>query len=189
MSVPTMYDPDVREPLRIPMSREEYYALPESEPVYEWVDGEAIEVIIAIPSHADAVSELLVAIKSVFPDLKVIASAGLEMPSSVRIPDLMVVNDWPSDAKLITKPALVAVEVLSPSNWRNDLYRKADEYGEFGVRQYWTVDLVQRQITIRENVDGKWLVVQELTDDNPIAEVEIPDHGKVRLDLNRIIRG
>jgi len=188
MSVAALYDPDVREPLRIPMSREEYYALPESKPVYEWVDGEAIEVIIAIPSHADAVSEILVAIKTVFPDLKVIASAGLEMPNSVRIPDLMVVNNWPREAKLITEPALVAVEVLSPSNWRNDLYRKADEYGKFGVHQYWTVDLVQRVIVIRENVNGNWLVTWELNDDNPIAEVEIPDHGKVRLDLNRIIR-
>jgi len=170
----------------IPMSRDEYDALPESDRLFEWADGEAIEMITAIPSHQVTVMQLGYALISALPHLKVMASAALDMPDSVRIPDVMVVTDFARDAKRITEPALVAIEVLSPSTWREDLERKPDEYGAFGVQQYWTVDLVQRTITIRENVGGEWIVTRELTEANPTADVPIADHGTVHLDLRRI---
>jgi len=177
---------DAEVPLRIPMSRAEYDLLPESERLFEWVDGEAIELIAPIPSHGVAVMELGHAIIRACSQLKVMAQSALDMPNSVRIPDVLVVADFPNNAKRITSPALVAIEVLSPSTWREDLNRKPHEYGEFGVQQYWTVDLSQRTIVIRENVGASWLVTTELNENNPVADIAIGDYGTVHLDLRRI---
>jgi len=171
---------------RIPMSREEYLTQPVGRPYYEWADGEAIELITPIPSHALAVAELIVAVSTALPNLKVLPQAALDLPNSIRIPDVMVVDGFAPNAKRITEPALVAIEVLSPSTWRDDLGRKSDEYAAFGVQQYWTVDLEQRAITIRENVGGEWIVTHELTEANPTADIPIADHGTVHLDLRRI---
>lgn len=126
--------PSLEQPLRIPMSRAEYDAMPETEQLFEWVDGEAIELIAPIPHHADATSELIFAIKFACRQLRVLSTAALDMPNSIRVPDIMVVPDYPSDAKRIVEPALVAIEVLSPSTWREDLRRKPAEYGAFGVQ-------------------------------------------------------
>jgi len=173
---------------RIPMSRAEYDALPESEERFEWADGEAIELIAPIPSHAEAVIRVGAAFVNAFPELRTLGGAALNMPSSVRIPDLLVVPSYPLNSKRITEPALVAVEILSPSTWREDLNRKPREYGEFGVQQYWTVDLVQPQIVIRENTNGEWTITQVLTPDNPTADIPISNYGTVHLDLNQIVR-
>jgi len=114
-------------PQRIPMSRAEYDAMPEGWPLFEWVDGEAIELIAPIPKHGDAVFRVGYLIQLSCPQLRVIVDAALDMPNSVRIPDLLIVADYPLEAVGITEPALVAVEVLSPSNWREDLNRKPKE--------------------------------------------------------------
>jgi len=173
---------------RIPMSRAEYDALPESEERWEWADGEAIELIAPIPSHAEAVARLCAAFVIGFPNLRVLSGAALDMPNSVRIPDLLVVPDYPPDAKRITEPALVAIEVLSPSTWREDLNRKPGEYREFGVKQYWTVDLVKPQIVVRENTNGEWAITQILTPENPSADIPISSYGTIHLDINQIMR-
>jgi len=173
---------------RIPMSRAEYDALPESEERWEWADGEAIELIAPIPSHAEAVARLCATFVVAFPELRVLAGAALDMPNSVRIPDLLLAPDYPSDAKRIYEPALVAIEVLSPSTWREDLNRKPREYREFGVQQYWTVDLVQHQIVIRENHNDEWVITHTLTPENPTAQIPIANQGKIHLDLTQIVR-
>jgi len=172
---------------RIPMSRAEYDALPESDERWEWADGEAIELIAPIPSHAEAVIRIGAVFVVELPQLRVLAGAALDMPNSVRIPDLLIVPDYPKDATRITEPALVAVEVLSPSTWREDLNRKPREYGEFGVQQYWTVDLVQRQLVVRQNSNDDWVVTHVLTPENPTADIPIENHGTVHLDIDQIV--
>jgi len=187
MTHPVLRDA-IEEARRIPMSRFDFDALPENEGRFEWANGEAIELIAPVPNHADAVARLCAAFVISCPDLRVLSGAALDMPNSVRIPDLLVVRDYPISVKRITEPALVAIEVLSPSTWSEDLNRKPREYGDFGVQQYWTVDLVQRRITIRANTGAEWIITHVLAPESPNADLGLGRYGTLHLELNQIIR-
>ena len=55
-------------------------------------------------------------------------------------PDLLVVRDEDVDIKNITRPLVLAVEVLSLSTRRKDLLLKRSKYEDSGVANYWIVD-------------------------------------------------
>ena len=64
-------------------------------------------------------------------------------------PDVLVV----CDRKKITKPRIVGapdlvIEVLSESNWYNDVFRKHKKYQNAGVREYWIVFPEQLKIQV-----------------------------------------
>ncbi len=64
-------------------------------------------------------------------------------------PDVLVV----CDRKKITKPRIVGapdlvIEVLSESNWYNDVFRKYKKYQNAGVREYWIVFPDQLKIQV-----------------------------------------
>lgn len=44
----------------------------------------------------------------------------------------------------------LTIEVLSQGNQRHDRFVKAGWYREYGVREYWLVDLIARQVEVRE---------------------------------------
>jgi Uma2 family endonuclease len=48
----------------------------------------------------------------------------------------------------------LTVEVLSQGNQRHDRIVKAQWYQRYGVREYWLVDLIARQIEVRELMAG-----------------------------------
>ncbi len=79
--------------------------------------------------------------------------------NQVRIPDVAVyLNERFPDGKLPDEaiPSVVpdlAVEVLSPSNTRQEMDRKLREYFAAGVRLVWYADPRKRQVTVYEAVD------------------------------------
>jgi len=174
----------------IPMSREEYFDLPEGPPRHEWCRGEAIEMSEAIPAHQRAVWRLLQALNDAFEHrgLEALPSLELNMPYSVRIPDIALVPQLELDVVHVHTPPLVAVEILSPSTRRTDLNAKADEYADFGAGQYWIVDIDIPSITVQQNLNGNWITTAILTRQYPTAEIEISGHGSVQLDINKVIR-
>lgn len=172
--------------VRIPMSREEYDALPESKTKIEWVEGEAIILNAATFAHNIAFARLMKDIMTACPDLDVVSDTDLEMPGRVRRPDVMVVKEWPEGPR-VTAPPLVVIEVLSGSTWRQDLVAKSEEYAAFGVGQYWVVDVEQPWMSIRKNVGGGWQTIADLTLENPTDEVPIGDFGTVHVDLRTLV--
>ena len=60
----------------------------------------------------------------------------------VLVPDLLVVAD-PShiSKRVIEKPPLLVVEIVSPSTRKVDRGVKSRRYAELGVKHYWIVDL------------------------------------------------
>jgi Uma2 family endonuclease len=44
----------------------------------------------------------------------------------------------------------LTIEVLSQGNQRHDRIVKAEWYRQYGVREYWLVDLIARQVEVRE---------------------------------------
>ncbi len=78
------------------------------------------------------------------PDVSFLSNDRLHLAGEVRV------NGAPD----------LALEVLSPSSRRYDLVEKRINYARFGVREYWTVDPVERSVSVLEQVQGEWLPIQ-----------------------------
>lgn len=167
------------------MSLAEFEALPDTLHA-EWVNG---EVIVSPPGeipHQAAGSRILVLLATTFPDLTVIAEAGIRTGMSRRIPDVLVLRNE-EKGQWAEQPPLIVVEVLSPSTRSEDLFRKPEEYRVAGAEQYWIVDRELRSLTVLSNAESGWDVTLELHDSNPVGSVVVEGYGTVRIDLDRIL--
>ena len=69
----------------------------------------------------------------------------------------------------ISDSLILAVEVLSPSTRRKDLFLKRSKYEDAGVESYWIVDPEGPSILALELVDGHYVTVGEGTGDEAVA--------------------
>ena len=73
-------------------------------------------------------------------------------------PDLSVVCDFSklgADRKIHGAPDLI-VEVLSPSTAKRDFTKKKEIYARSGVKEYWIVDWVAKNIFVHKLIDGNY---------------------------------
>jgi Uma2 family endonuclease len=76
---------------------------------------------------------------------------------SYLIPDVVVMDRlaFQSGGDLLrAQDVLLAVEVLSPGNSRNDLVTKRAEYADGGIPHYWIVDPEEQTLTVLTLDDG-----------------------------------
>jgi Uma2 family endonuclease len=71
----------------------------------------------------------------VFPELRTQTAA-----TNFRVPDILVVRAGESFERYITRPPLIAVEILSPEDRLTVMQEKAAEYRRFGVENIWIID-------------------------------------------------
>ena len=69
----------------------------------------------------------------------------------------------------ISDSLILAVEVLSPSTRRKDLFLKRSKYEDAGVESYWIVDPEGPSILALELVDGHYVTVGESTGDEAVT--------------------
>jgi len=71
------------------------------------------------------------------------------------IPDVVILcdRDKLKPDGIYGAPDLV-VEVLSPSTAKRDKTEKKDIYGQYGVREYWTIQPESKEITVYQNHNG-----------------------------------
>lgn len=113
---------------------------------YEVVDG--VPVMSPSPTswHQLALSRLFTALAAGCPEDCVVLPAPLdwvlwEKPLlGVRQPDLLVVARAAIDGPRLTRPPLLAVEILSPTSFERDVVAKRREYARAGLDHYWIVD-------------------------------------------------
>jgi len=172
--------------VRHQMSLSDYLALldsPEAEGhKIEWVDGTAL--IMPPPSLRHGVVQLKIGAVLIrdLTGVQVGVANGVKSAHSRRGADVLVFVDYPiDDIRFVDSQALIVVEVLSPSTWREDLGPKAAEYASIDVPYYWTADDETRSITIRRNTGSGWQVEAMLDDSNPEVAVEIGSYGTVHL--------
>ncbi len=87
-------------------------------------------------------------------------------------PDVLVLGTTDLDAN-VGETMILAVEVLSPSTRRKDLFLKRSKYQDAGVQSYWIVDPAAPSITALELVDGQYKTAAEATRDEA-ATLEKP---------------
>jgi len=178
----------VEPPLRyVPMSWEEWLALPESARI-EWVDGVAVMAPQPVRGHQDVVDRLKATLAAALPTLVVVREIGVgEMRRRVRIPDVSVVERMSDEEWLAPVTPILVVEVLSPSTRREDLLRKAPEYLEAGISQFWVVDRQARTIEVLGHGGDRWETVAVVDDAHPSAEVALGEWGGVPLDVRLVL--
>jgi Uma2 family endonuclease len=71
----------------------------------------------------------------VFPELRTQTAAR-----NFRVPDVLVVRKGDSFERYITRPPLIAVEILSPEDTLRAMQCKAAEYRSFGIENIWIID-------------------------------------------------
>jgi Uma2 family endonuclease len=110
---------------------------------YELDDG----VLVVSPAPANAHQLVLHRLEVLLdgacpPEFLVLPGPGVEMSEiQYRIPDLVVVRkeDFDLEAKSVTRPPALAIEVASPSTMIYDKNRKKEVYADFGIPAYWVV--------------------------------------------------
>lgn len=122
---------------------------------YELHDGELLVSPAAKMPHHFSIMRLFRTLSPTCPpDLFIITSgagADLGRRRTYYIPDLVVVPVGVATADINECRAadlVLAVEVLSADNRRNDLARKRHGYGRAGVPNYWIVDGRDRSLSV-----------------------------------------
>jgi Uma2 family endonuclease len=157
--------------------------IPEDGLQYELLDGALLVSPAPIPRHQRAAARLhLLLAAACPPDLEVFF-APLDWRPDLRTslqPDLLVVRKEDIGPANITRPLLLAVEVLSPSTRRKDAVFKRSKYEDSGVASFWIVDPETPSISAFELVAGHYVLAGEATGEaavtlsRPFAVTVIP---------------
>ena len=137
------------EPAPLLLTLEEFYALPEGPPDYEFEEGKLIDMPRPHPRHQailrELVAEITIYLRSkpigtIWPEVDVQISR-----SRVYAPDLVFLaaenrERFPQrEGRIVGAPDLV-VEIVSPSSASRDRVAKFNAYRQAGVPWYWLVD-------------------------------------------------
>lgn len=85
-------------------------------------------------------------------------------------PDVLVVRSEDVGDKNVTRPLLLAVEVLSPGTRAVDHTLRRHVYEEAGVESYWLVDAAVPSVTVLElGGDGRYVQTGYAQGDDPLT--------------------
>jgi len=67
-------------------------------------------------------------------------------PASFRVPDVLVLRlDAPKE-RVLTRPPLLVIEILSPEDRESRFQDRIDDYIEFGIEHIWIIDPERRTV-------------------------------------------
>jgi Uma2 family endonuclease len=165
-----------------PMTLDQFLALPvDKAHRYELADGELHVNARPIQPHLRAAHRLVTQLNQRLPDdLEAFAEPDVVVTPNrhkgrVRIPDVVVTaTEWRDERRLAADEVLLAVEIISPGSWREDLLIKPFEYAEAGIPHLWIISVTDGPVT---------LAPYRLTDPSrPYQQFE-PVTGTVSLDV------
>lgn len=150
--------------------------LPDDGLQYELLDGMLLVTPAPVPVHQRAIGNLYLLLRRVCPPGVEVFLAPLDwrpdLHSSLQ-PDLLVVRNEDVGPTNITRPLVLAVEVLSPSTRRKDRVLKRSKYEEAGVQHYWMIDPAAPSVLALDLTDVGYVTSAEATGDG-VAEIEGP---------------
>jgi Uma2 family endonuclease len=77
---------------------------------------------------------------------------------SERHPDLAIYKHQPPDDAALWSSWIpeIVIEVVSPASTHRDYVQKREEYLEFGVREYWIIDLSRNAMLVLRRSGDRW---------------------------------
>lgn len=134
---------ETRTPQR-PLTVEDLRRMPDDGRRYELVGGRLDVSPAPVYLHTLIESRLTFHLTAVAPDdVTVLTGPGINLSAEGthhRIPDLAVIRTEDATRPYLTRPPLLAVEVVSPESVFRDHHTKLREYAEFGIASYWIVN-------------------------------------------------
>lgn len=148
------------------VTAQEYRDLPDDGNRYELIQGDLVAAPAPRRKHQHIALELAYRLKAFVTKREIgvayIAPFDVYLDTyEVYQPDIVVVLR--SNASRVTEegvhgPPDLVVEILSPSNRRQDLVEKASVYARSGVVEYWVVDPESDRIEVNQLVGGAYRV-------------------------------
>jgi Uma2 family endonuclease len=168
----------------------EFAALPEdTSATYELQEGLLVVSPRPAPAHMLAIGELYAQLRGQLPaGLLAIPEIDVQLegvPTTVRVPDLVIVDMDAYDHTALARSSqvVVAVEVLSPGSVRTDTVVKLMEYADAGIPHFWLIDPEPPvTATVYRLVDGEY---QESQRAENVLEVDQP--CRLRIDLDALL--
>lgn len=139
-----------------PMTLDQFFALPVDNTFrYELADGELHVNARPVQHHLRAAHRLVQQLNQCLPGgLEAFAEPDVvvkpdQAKGRVRIPDVVVtLSEWRDERRLAVDEVLLAVEIISPGSWREDLIVKPVEYAEAGIQHLWIISLTDGPVTL-----------------------------------------
>jgi len=147
-------------------------------PDCDYVDGVVEERNLGERDHAWIQTQIASWITSKFRQTGIAAIVEWRCqtsPTRFRVPDVVVVRGKP-DEKILTKPPLLCIEILSPEDRLSRMNARIKEYLDFGVPAVWLVDPEEKKIWIyrqtgMEEASGNTLRVDGTELEFPLSEI------------------
>lgn len=167
------------QPTAISLEREPDY-------LYEVIDGEYVEKTVGAREImlANTLSRLLSAWLWDQDIGHGLVEMGYPIPpkNNERKPDFSIVSfeSWPHDSELPvggTMPLVpeLAVEVVSPSNYQDDIDEKIEEYFAAGVKEVWVISTKLRRVTQYTSVtDAVRYGISDILTSDLLPDYELP---------------
>ncbi|TAF04578.1 MAG: Uma2 family endonuclease [Nostocales cyanobacterium] len=149
--------------LKNKLTIEEFLSLPESDNVYEFVNGEAVpkyknEQMSPKFFHGSTTGSLFILLSKWGKEKgRVVVEWSVKLTRNqqdwIPVPDLTYVSyqrlpiDWLKDEACPVTPELV-VEIISPGQTFGDMIEKASYYLQAGISLVWVVDTISQTITV-----------------------------------------
>ncbi|GAB3447000.1 Uma2 family endonuclease [Streptomonospora sediminis] len=134
-------DPDPR-----PLTVDDLEHMPDDGRRYELVEGRLDVSPAPTSQHSLVDTRLSHVLATQGPDEEcvVLSAPGINFNADRthhRIPDLAVFRVADFEGPYLTRPPLLAVEIVSPSSTFRDHHTKRTEYAKFGIESYWIITL------------------------------------------------
>jgi len=112
-------------------------------PDVEYIDGELQERNVGEIEHAEMILAVLAWFLGhreewrirILPDVRVQVR-----PERFRVPDVCLCPGKNTDARIVSTPPLVVIEVLSPEDRIGDYRERIADYNQMGIRGVWVLD-------------------------------------------------
>ncbi|MCY9783564.1 Uma2 family endonuclease [Nocardiopsis sp. EMB25] len=155
-----------------PLTVEDLKRMPDDGQRYELVDGRLDVSPAPVFAHSRVESRLTIHLGVIAPpEFEVVSTPGINVNADRthhRVPDLAVIRADAEESPYLTKPPLLAVEIVSPESAIRDHHTKRQEYEEFGIPSYWIVnpDPALPSITELRLEDGGYREVTTVVGEN-----------------------
>ena len=106
----------------------------------EYVDGRLVETNMGDVVHGDSQTSIAMYVRVHYKQLWVATAVRVQVkPARFRVPDVVAVLGPRPAERIILRPPLLVVEILSPDDRAEELQEKIVEYLAFGIPNVWVV--------------------------------------------------